>query len=72
MSFFVFSAMDEEEVASCIRDLNSPSFHPTLISLWVTYSFDRKDMERDLLAKLLVNLTKSREGILSQAQLVKG
>lgn len=64
--------MDEEEVASCIRDLNSPSFHPTMVTLWVTYSFDRKDMERDLLAGLLVNLTKSHDGVLSQTHLVKG
>ncbi|KAF3445622.1 hypothetical protein FNV43_RR10798 [Rhamnella rubrinervis] len=67
-----YSAVDEKEVASCIRDLNSPSFHPTMIALWVTYSFERKDKERDLLARLLVHLTKSRDGVLSQTDLVKG
>jgi len=56
----------------CIKDLNSPSFHPLMVSLWVTDSFERKDMERDILAKLLVNLTKSQDGVLSQAQLIKG
>ncbi|XP_024043629.1 eukaryotic translation initiation factor 4G [Citrus clementina] len=67
-----YSARDEKEVAWCIKDLNSPGFHPSMVSLWVTDSFERKDMERDLLAKLLVNLAKSREGMLSQGQLIKG
>ncbi|KAJ0112770.1 hypothetical protein Patl1_00050 [Pistacia atlantica] len=67
-----YSARDEKEVALCIKDLNSPSFHPSMVSLWVTDSFERKDMERDLLAKLLVNLAKSRDSMLSPVQLVKG
>lgn len=67
-----YSARDEVEVALCIKDLNSPSFHPSMISLWVTDSFERKDAERDLLAKLLVNLTKSQDGMLSHSQLIKG
>ncbi|KAK2650876.1 hypothetical protein Ddye_018365 [Dipteronia dyeriana] len=67
-----YSARDEKEVALCIKDLNSPSFHPTLVSLWVSDSFERKDMERDLLAKLLVNLAKSHDGVLSPVHLTKG
>ncbi|KAL6125766.1 hypothetical protein ACLB2K_073820 [Fragaria x ananassa] len=67
-----YSARDEMEVALCIKDLNSPSFHPTMISLWVTDSFERKDGERDLFTKLLINLTKSQDGTLSQSHLVKG
>lgn len=67
-----FSARDEKEVELCIRDMNAPSFHPSMVSLWVTDSFERKDMERDVLTKLLVNLTKSRDGVLNQAQLIKG
>ncbi|KAJ7961876.1 Eukaryotic translation initiation factor 4G [Quillaja saponaria] len=66
------NARDEKEIALCVKDLNSPSFHPSMVALWVTDSFERKDTERDLLAKLLVNLTKSRDGTLSQAQLSKG
>ncbi|GFY90377.1 eukaryotic translation initiation factor 4G [Actinidia rufa] len=57
------SAKDEKEVAQCVKDLNSPGYYPTMISIWVTDSFERKDMERDLLAKLLINLSKSREGM---------
>lgn len=72
VAFNSYSARDEKEVALCIKDLNSLSFHPTMIALWVTDSFERKDMERDLLAKLLVNLTRSRDGVLSQVELVKG
>ncbi|KAJ4950620.1 hypothetical protein NE237_027452 [Protea cynaroides] len=67
-----YSAKDEKEVALCIKDLNSPSFHPLMISIWVTDSFERKDMDRGSLAKLLVNLTKSRDSSLSQMQLLKG
>ncbi|KAE8673538.1 Eukaryotic translation initiation factor 4G [Hibiscus syriacus] len=67
-----YSARDEKEVALCIKDLHSQSFHPTMIALWVTDSFERKDMERDLLAKLLVNLARSHDDVLSQVQLVKG
>ncbi|KAM1175421.1 hypothetical protein ACFX2I_027830 [Malus domestica] len=67
-----YSARDENEVALCIKELNSPSFHPSMISLWVTDSFERKDAERDLLAKLIVNLTKTHDGTFSQSQLIKG
>ncbi|CAK7347783.1 unnamed protein product [Dovyalis caffra] len=67
-----YSARDEKEVALCIKDLNSSSFHPSMISLWVTDSFERKDMERDLLAKLLVSLTRSQDAILNANQLIEG
>lgn len=56
----------------CVKDLNSPSFYPSMISLWVTDSFERKDMERDLLAKLIIDLTISRDVAMSQDQLIKG
>ncbi|KAL0397421.1 UNVERIFIED_CONTAM: Eukaryotic translation initiation factor 4G [Sesamum calycinum] len=66
------SARDENEVALCIKDLNSPSFYPSMVSIWVTDSFERKDVERDLLTKLLINLTKARDGLISEDQLIKG
>jgi translation initiation factor 4G len=43
-----------------------------MISIWVTDSFERKDLERDLLAKLLVSLARSQNGILDSNQLIKG
>ncbi|KAG6574827.1 Eukaryotic translation initiation factor 4G, partial [Cucurbita argyrosperma subsp. sororia] len=67
-----YSARDEKEVALCIKDLNSPDFHPTMISLWVTDAFERTDLERDLLGKLVVNLSRANDGTLNQAHLVKG
>lgn len=67
-----YSARDVNEVVLCIKDLNSTSFHPSMVSVWVTDSFERKDTERDLLAKLLIDLVKSHGGTLSQAQLIKG
>ncbi|KAL3833033.1 hypothetical protein ACJIZ3_007769 [Penstemon smallii] len=67
-----YSARDVNEVALCIKDLNTPNFHPSMISLWVTDSFERKDVERSLLTKLLINLTKLRDGLISEDQLIKG
>ncbi|KAI3719342.1 hypothetical protein L6452_20239 [Arctium lappa] len=67
-----YSANDEKEIGLCIKDLNAPSFYPTMISIWVTDSFERKDMERDSLVKLLVNLTRSQDGIISQDSLIRG
>ncbi|KAI5430410.1 eukaryotic translation initiation factor 4G isoform X2 [Lathyrus oleraceus] len=67
-----YSARDVNEVVLCVKDLNSPSFHPSMVSLWVTDSFERKDTHRDLLAKLLMDLVKSHGGTLSQAQLIEG
>ncbi|XP_057499098.1 eukaryotic translation initiation factor 4G-like isoform X1 [Actinidia eriantha] len=67
-----YSAKDEKEVGRCVKDLNAPSFYPTMISIWVTDSFERKDMERDLLAKLLINLSKSQDGMLSEDHLIEG
>ncbi|KAL0410775.1 UNVERIFIED_CONTAM: Eukaryotic translation initiation factor 4G [Sesamum latifolium] len=66
------SARDENEVALCIKDLDTPSFYPSMISLWLIDSFERKDMERDLLTKLLINLIKPKDGMISQDQVLKG
>ncbi|KAI4364682.1 hypothetical protein MLD38_020739 [Melastoma candidum] len=67
-----YSANDENEVALCIKDLKAVSFYPSMVSLWVTDSFERKAVERDLLANLLVNLTRPQHSMLSQDQLIKG
>lgn len=67
-----FSAKDEREVALCVKELNSPSFYPSMVSIWVTDSFERKDMERDLLANLLVSLNRSHDSLLTEGQLIKG
>jgi translation initiation factor 4G len=55
-----------------MKELNAPSFYPSLVSLWINDSFERKDLERELLAKLLVNLCKSQESLLSQSALLQG
>ncbi|KAL2514061.1 Eukaryotic translation initiation factor 4G [Forsythia ovata] len=67
-----YSTNDENEVALCIKELKAPSFYPSMISIWITDSFERRDMERDLLTKLLINLAKPRDGMLSQDQFIKG
>lgn len=56
----------------CVKELNAPSFYPSMISIWVNDSFERKEVDRDSLAKLLVNLGKSQDGILNQESLVRG
>ncbi|XP_074271960.1 eukaryotic translation initiation factor 4G-like [Silene latifolia] len=67
-----YSVKDEKEVALCIKDLNAPSFYPNVVSTWVSDSFERKDIERDSLAKLLVSLTKPQDGTFSPSQLIQG
>ncbi|ONM24278.1 Eukaryotic translation initiation factor 4G [Zea mays] len=67
-----YSAKDEKEVVLCIEELNAPNFYPFLVSLWVNDSFERKDMERELLAKLLVSLCSGRHNLLSKQQLSDG
>lgn len=71
-SFFLGSAKDEKEVTLCIEELNAPSFYPHVVSLWVNDSFERKDVERDDLAKLFVSLCSGRHNLLSKGQLVDG
>jgi translation initiation factor 4G len=66
-----YSAKDEKELGLCVKELNDASFYPSMVALWITDSFERKDMERDSLAKLLVSLSK-RDGILTQDHLIKG
>ncbi|KAK8944733.1 Eukaryotic translation initiation factor 4G [Platanthera zijinensis] len=67
-----YSAKDEKEIVQCIRDLNTPGFYPSMVSLWVTDSFEMKNVERSLLAQLLVNLTKGHDGLIKRAQLIQG
>ncbi|RLM64959.1 hypothetical protein C2845_PM16G15390 [Panicum miliaceum] len=67
-----FPKEDEQEVVLCMKEFNAPSFYPSLVSLWINDSFERKDLERELLAKLLVFLCKSQEKLLSQQQLLHG
>ncbi|KZV57948.1 eukaryotic translation initiation factor 4G [Dorcoceras hygrometricum] len=67
-----YSARDENEVALCIKDLNAPSFYPSMISIWVIDSFEKNDVERDLLTKLLISLVKRQDGTINEYQLIKG
>ncbi|XP_078155910.1 eukaryotic translation initiation factor 4G-like isoform X2 [Carex rostrata] len=67
-----YSAKDEKEVAMCIEELKSPGSYHLIISTWVSDSFERKEVERDVLYKLLVNLCKPSGGLFPQAQLQQG
>ena len=66
------SAKDEKEVALCIEELNAPSFYPSVVSLWVNDSFERKDVERELLAKLFVGLFNGGYNLFLKDQLIEG
>lgn len=55
-----------------MKELNDPSFYPSMICIWITDCFERKEKERDLFGKLLVNLAKSGDVILSEDQLIQG
>ncbi|XP_051129976.1 eukaryotic translation initiation factor 4G-like isoform X2 [Andrographis paniculata] len=67
-----YSARDNNEMILCIKELNSLSFYPSMISLWITDSFERKDLERGLLAKLLTDLAKHKDGVINKDLLAKG
>ncbi|XP_020577522.1 eukaryotic translation initiation factor 4G-like [Phalaenopsis equestris] len=67
-----YSAEDEKEVILSIKELSTPSFYPSMVSLWVCDSFERKNLERNLLAQLLVNLSKGHDSLITRAQLVEG
>ncbi|XP_009619115.1 eukaryotic translation initiation factor 4G-like isoform X1 [Nicotiana tomentosiformis] len=66
-----YSAVDEDEVVLRIRELNSSSFLPMMLSIWVNDSFQRKERDRDLLARLLISLTKSKV-VPDISQLIEG
>ncbi|KAG9135403.1 hypothetical protein Leryth_007173 [Lithospermum erythrorhizon] len=67
-----YSAKDVNEVILCIKELDAPSYYPSMISHWVMDSFERKELERGLLARLLVNLARSHDRIISEDQLISG
>ncbi|XP_078437967.1 eukaryotic translation initiation factor 4G [Wolffia australiana] len=67
-----YSARDENEVALCIQELGSPSAYPTVLSLWITDSFERKEGDRRSLSHLLVQLSKPQHNLISASQLSEG
>lgn len=67
-----YSVRDKKEAAFCVDDLKTPLFHPTMVSLWITDSFDRKDVEVDLLGNLLTYLCMTEPFLLNKGQLLKG
>ncbi|CAN4078110.1 unnamed protein product [Withania somnifera] len=66
-----YSAVDEDEVVLRIGELNSPGFLQMMLSIWVNDLFQRKERDSDLLALLLISLTKSKV-VLNTKQLIEG
>jgi len=67
-----YSVIDMDEAALCMDELKAPWFHSKIVSQWVTDSFDRNNVERDLLAKLLIYLCNEKPNLLSHEQLLTG
>ncbi|CAA6669768.1 unnamed protein product [Spirodela intermedia] len=64
-----------EKSISAIREFyraEPPSSYPSVVSLWISDSFEQKDGDRDSLSQLLVQLSKPHHGLLSQTQLSEG
>jgi translation initiation factor 4G len=70
--FRLCSVIDMDEAALCMDELKAPWFHSKIVSQWVTDSFDRNNVERDLLAKLLIYLCNEKPNLLSHEQLLTG
>ncbi|MCO5579506.1 hypothetical protein L7F22_033361 [Adiantum nelumboides] len=67
-----FSARDLKEAAQCVEDLRAPKFHPTMVFNWILLSFEKKDPDRELLAKLLIGLQNSEAPLVNQEQIFQG
>lgn len=67
-----YSVKDKDEAALCMDELKAPWFHSNMVSQWVTDSFDRNNVERDLLAKLLIYICDKKPNLLSHEQLFTG
>eukprot|EP00250_Pteridium_aquilinum_P019714 c24548_g1_i1 orf=574-6834(-) len=67
-----FSARDLKEATQCVEDLRAPKFYPSMVYTWIVLSFEKKNFERELLAKLLISLQKSDPFILKQEQISQG
>ncbi|KAI5067404.1 hypothetical protein GOP47_0017932 [Adiantum capillus-veneris] len=67
-----FSAHDLKEAAQCVEDLRAPKFHPTMVFSWIVLAFEKKDPDRELLAKLLISLQRLETPLLKQEQISHG
>lgn len=68
----MYSVGDLREAALCVEELKAPRHHPTMVSLWVSESLEKKDVQRELLVKLLLHLHNSEPALLTQGHLTKG
>ncbi|KAH7427227.1 hypothetical protein KP509_10G035100 [Ceratopteris richardii] len=67
-----FSARDLKEATLCVEELRAPTFYPTMVSTWISLSFEKGDVDRELLAKLLISLQKLEPIVLKQEQVIQG
>jgi hypothetical protein len=66
------SVRDVKEAALCVKELEAPDFHPTLVSIWVSDSLDKKETERSLLVSLLLHLYAFETPLLTQEEIARG
>ncbi|CAM6045739.1 unnamed protein product [Sphagnum compactum] len=67
-----YNVRDVKEAALCVKELEAPDFHPTLVSIWVSDSLDKKETERSLLVSLLCHLYDFETPLLTQEEIARG
>ncbi|CAM6021361.1 unnamed protein product [Sphagnum balticum] len=67
-----YNVRDVKEAALCVKELEAPDFHPTLVSIWVSDSLDKKETERSLLVSLLLHLYAFETPLLTQEEIARG
>ncbi|KAJ7520114.1 hypothetical protein O6H91_20G066900 [Diphasiastrum complanatum] len=67
-----YSARDLKEAAQCVDDLKAPQFHSRMVSIWVSDTLEKKDIERDCLVGLLIYLRRMERPLLTREHLVQG
>eukprot|EP01114_Cavostelium_apophysatum_P004283 TRINITY_DN1447_c0_g2_i1.p1 TRINITY_DN1447_c0_g2~~TRINITY_DN1447_c0_g2_i1.p1 ORF type:complete len:1464 (+),score=477.86 TRINITY_DN1447_c0_g2_i1:192-4583(+) len=68
-----FTSSELSEAIECVNELHLiPQLHADLVSKAILLSLEKKDKERDLIAKLLPALSKQKGGIISSEHFAKG
>lgn len=63
---------DLKEAAVCVDELKTPKFHPTMISMWLSDALEKKDVERELVMKLIIHLRNTDPALLTSEHILRG
>ncbi|XP_024515440.1 eukaryotic translation initiation factor 4G-like [Selaginella moellendorffii] len=67
-----YSIRDVKEAVQCVEELGRPDYHAKMVSQWILESFERKDVERDLMATLIKHLRSQSPALLTYDQMREG